>query len=186
MSKISEIKKYKKLLSYMFSEPDIARYFDIKGKILKFSELSKYNNIQELLPNDKDFKFILTETEPNTGHWCVLLNSKGKIIWYDSYAIIGDGELKFIPRLMNKLLHQTTHPIHRLFKQAKKDGFQTEYNTFKYQSESDDVCTCGRWCVLAVLLMNLNYSLKEMQEFVERWSYEKSMPFDILVVNWII
>ena len=170
----------------MFSEPDIARYFDIKGKILKFSELSKYNNIQELLPNDKDFKFILTETEPNTGHWCVLLNSKGKIIWYDSYGIIGDGELKFIPRMMNKLLHQTTHPIHQLFKQAKKDGIQTEYNTFKYQSESDDVCTCGRWCVLAVLLMNLNYSLKEIEEFVERWSYEKSMPFDILVVNWII
>ena len=186
MSKISEIKKYKKLLSHMFSEHDFSRYFNIDGKIMKYSELSRYNNIEELLPNDKDFKLILTETEPNSGHWCVLMNSKGKIIWYDSYGIIGDGELKFIPRMMNKLLHQTTHPIHRLFKQAKKDGIQTEYNTFKYQSESDDVCTCGRWCVLFVLLMNLNFSLKEMEEFIKRQVYEKSKPADILCCDWIL
>ena len=100
----------------MFSEPDFKRYFEIEGKILKYSELSRYTNIEELLPHDKDFKIILTETEPNTGHWCCLLRKDKKVIWYDSYSVPPDGELKFIPRMMNKMLNQEVHQIHRLFK----------------------------------------------------------------------
>ena len=186
MSKMSEIKKYKKLLSHMFSEHDFSRYFNIDGKIMKYSELSRYNNIEELLPHDKDFKLILTETEPNSGHWCVLLNSKGKIIWYDSYGIPPDGELKFISRMMNKMLHQEVHQIHRLMKTCKSAGLIPEYNHYKYQNEGDEIATCGRWCCWFVLLMNLNYSLKEMEEFIKRWSYEKGKPNDILVCDWIL
>ena len=70
---MSEIKKYKKLLSQMFSESDFKRYFNIENKIMKFSELAQYENIQELLPNDNDFKIILTEVRPISGHWCCLL-----------------------------------------------------------------------------------------------------------------
>ena len=186
MSKMSEIKKYKKLLSHMFSEHDFSRYFNIDGKILKFSELSKYNNIEELLPNDKDFKLILTETEPNSGHWCCLLRKDKKVIWFDSYGIIGDGELKFISRMMNKMLNQEVHQIHRLFKTCKSAGLISEYNHYKYQNEGDEIATCGRWCTFFILMSNLNYSLKQMEEFIEKWTFEKGKPSDILVCDWIL
>ena len=186
MSKMSEIKKYKKLLSYMFSEKDFKRYFDIEGKILKYSELSRYNNIEELLPHDKDFKIILTETEPNTGHWCCLLRKDKKVIWFDSYSVPPDGELKFISRMMNKMLNQEVHQIHRLFKTCKQFGLVPDYNHYKYQAESDDICTCGRWVTWFVLMSNLNYSLKEMHEFMERQKFQTGKPLDILVCDYII
>ena len=186
MSKISEIKKYKKLLSQMFSESDFKRYFNIENKIMKFSELAQYENIQELLPNDNDFKIILTETRPNSGHWCCLLRKNNKVIWFDSYGVPPDGELKFISRMMNKMLNQEVHQIHRLMKTYHRFGLTTDYNHHHYQSESEEVSTCGRWCCWFLLMSNLNYSLKEMEEFMERQVLEQDKPPDILICDWIL
>jgi len=170
----------------MFSDNDFARYFDITNKIIKYSELDAYNDINDLLPNDKDFKIILTETKPNSGHWCVLLRKGKNVIWFDSYAVPPDGELKFISRMMNKLLHQEVHQIHRLLKTCKTYGLKPEYNHHHYQSESEDVCTCGRWSIWFILMSNLNYSLKEMQEFIERQIFNTGKPADILICDYIL
>ena len=42
-------------------------------KIVTYPELSKYNNIEELLPNSYDFVIILLLESPASGHWTCLL-----------------------------------------------------------------------------------------------------------------
>jgi len=37
----------------------------------------------------------------------------------------------------------------------------------------------------AILMNNLNYSLDEMKEFIERWTYELDKDSDILIIEWI-
>ena len=66
----------------MFSEADFKRYFDMEGKILTYEDLEKYNSIEELLPDEKDFKIILTETKPNSGHWTTIQRRGNKIIYF--------------------------------------------------------------------------------------------------------
>ena len=185
MAKTKAIEFYKKELAKMFSEQDFKRYFDMEGKILTYQDLEKYNSIEELLPDEKDFKIILTQVKKNSGHWCVLIRNKDKIIWADSYGMPPDAELRFVPSFMNKLLHQKIHQIHRLMKTCKDAGLKSEYNHYKYQSENPNVCTCGRYAIWFILMNNLNYSLDDMESFMKRWEFELSKPSDILMIDWI-
>ena len=186
MAKTKAIEFYKKELAKMFSEADFKRYFDMEGKILTYEDLEKYNSIEELLPDEKDFKIILTETKPNSGHWCGLARKNNNIMWFDSYGLAPDAELKYIPKFMNRLLHQNVPQIHRLLKTCKKAGFTNEFNHYKFQAEGEHICTCGRWTIFFILMTNLNYSMVEQMEFIERWKFELDKPNDILVVDFIL
>jgi hypothetical protein len=186
MSKNSEVKKYQKELSKFLSNFDFRRYFgdDIDSKILTYTELEQTNNIIDLLPNEKDYKIILIQSEPNKGHWCSLLRNKNHIIWFDSYGVYPDGQLKYINHDMNITLDQDKNEILRLMKTASSE-FTIEYNDYEFQSDSENVATCGRWTIWSILMNNLNYSLKDMKEFIERWKFEKGKPPDILICDWI-
>ena len=64
-------------MSYSLSGEDITRIFDGKIKILLFSDIRLYKNLDELLkPYDR--VIILFERKKNVGHWtCLFRNSKG-------------------------------------------------------------------------------------------------------------
>ena len=185
MAKTATIKHYKESLAKMFSEADFKRYFDMEGKILTYQDLEKINNISELLPDEKDYKIILTETKPNSGHWTTIQRRGNKIIYFDSYGLGADRELQFIPRMMNKLLHQQEHHITRLLKTSKNFGYINETNHYKYQAEGSHICSCGRWSIWSILMTNLNYSLADMETFIKKWSFELDKPNDILIIEWV-
>ena len=46
---------------------DILYYFP-NAKITTYADLHQYKSIQELLPEDEDFVFILYEESPREGH----------------------------------------------------------------------------------------------------------------------
>ncbi|NDD59382.1 MAG: hypothetical protein EBZ47_09125, partial [Chlamydiae bacterium] len=84
-------------------------------KILKYSELANYGNLDELLPDPKDYKVILTESKRNQGHWCCLLKYPTKegcvYEWFDSYSGMPDSELKFIPASVRRMLGESKHHL---------------------------------------------------------------------------
>ena len=181
------LSNYKYELSKMFSCPDFIPFLglDVENKIMKVSEISKYNDILELLPKKSDYKIILTETEPNSGHWCCLFNNGTQIIWADSYGVEPDGELAFISNAMNKLLKQRPNELQRIMKTAFKHGLEPIYSKHKFQASSDNVCTCGRWTTFFIMMINMGYSLPDMKELVERYSKELKKPNDIIICDWI-
>ena len=126
----------------------------------------------------------MIQSEPNKGHWCSLLRNGNRILWFDSYGVYPDGQLKFINDDMNKVLDQDKNEILRLMKTASSN-FTLEYNHHDFQSQSDDVATCGRWCIWSILMNNLDYTLNDMIEFIERWEFETGKPPDILICDWI-
>ena len=92
--------KFKKVLSDSYSDDDIRHYLP-DAKIIEYKDLSRYNNIFELLPEDKSYVFILVETKKRSGHWSFLgrLGSgatNGRLLYFDSYGKSVDEELKFI------------------------------------------------------------------------------------------
>lgn len=172
---------YTKCLEQMITDLDFKRYFSEDVKILKYSELSGYSNIYELLPSKKDFCIILTEEEKNTGHWCCLVRNGDLITWFDSYGIKPDGELKFIPYTVRKMLGEDKHHLSRLLETAKK----YIWNKKKFQKLRDGVNTCGRWVIAFILMSQLGYSLNDFIKKVEEKTEETEKPNDILICDWI-
>ena len=108
-------------------------------KILKYSELAKYNSIDQLLPKPNDFVIILLEESPNNGHWTALLKYNNIYEWFDSYAFPLDYDLThwLTPQQRAKLGESKKYLTYLL------QGKTLIYNKVKYQEMKDGVNTRG-------------------------------------------
>jgi hypothetical protein len=181
------IKKYEEELGKMLSDADIHRNLG-EGKVMKYSELANYNDINELLPNDKDFKIVLTEQQPNSGHWCCLMKygKGGNIIeWFDPYGVKPDGQFRYINTITKHFLGQSGNPLTKLLKETKRKDQKVYYNKRRFQVIDDRINTCGRWCIARVLAMLVGYELDDFINKVDEKCEETGKPPDILVCDWI-
>jgi hypothetical protein len=190
LDKLNELKKeeaYQKMktkLATMISDADFNKFFvDAPQKLLKYSELENIKNINELLPDERDYRIILTESEKNSGHWCCITKQNGIYTWFDSYGEKPDGELKYISAIMNKMLGQDKKNLSRILKTIKQPN-QIFYNETKYQKLKDGINTCGRWCICFLLLSHIGYDLKEFKNFIDLNCKKYNMPPDILICEF--
>ena len=182
--KEKQIKFYKNELNKMVSDTDIKKWLGLDAPILKYSELQRYNTMTDLLPNDKCFVVVLTESKRNSGHWCCLLRTGNNISWMDSYGVKPDGELNFISATMKQMLGETQHHLTRLIKTIPKD-FNFDYNKTKLQKLNDFVNTCGRWTILFCKMNQLGNTMQETLDFLKRVQRAGNKPMDIIVIDLI-
>ena len=183
---------FKKILSYSYSDDDIRHYLP-DAKIIEYKDLSRYNNIFELLPEDKSYVFILVETKKRSGHWTFLSRlgsgaTDGKLLYFDSYAKSVDDELKFINPWWRKQLQEDEKLLTKLIKNSP---YKLEYMARRLQSNYKWDCSCGRWCVLFGLKflsgMDIGQFLDWLDFLVENNNLEKykELKYDIIVVEQI-
>jgi hypothetical protein len=55
---------------YSLSDTDIRKVLGRRCRLIKYSELSKYSDLDLLLPSEKDYVVILVEDNIDHGHWC--------------------------------------------------------------------------------------------------------------------
>ena len=98
-------------------------------KIITYPELSKYNNINELLPNPYDFVIILLLESPASGHWTALLKYNNGYEFFDSYGNPPDYDLShwLTPQERLKLGESQKYLSYLL------QGNPYVYNKIKYQ-----------------------------------------------------
>jgi hypothetical protein len=190
LEKLKELKqeeaynKMKTKLATMISDKDYNTYFtDASQKLLKYSQLENINDINELLPEEKDYRIILTENKQNSGHWCAITRINDVYTWFDSYGEKPDGELKYISAIMNKVLGQDKKHLSRILKTIREPN-QIFYNETKYQKLKDGINTCGRWCICFLLLHHIGYDLEEFKEFIQLNCKKYNMPPDILICHF--
>jgi hypothetical protein len=183
MSKENVINLYKKELKKMVSEDDFVRNFglDVKDKILKYSDLQNYKTIDELIPNKDDFRILLLESEPSVGHWVCLIRKGDTLEFFDSYGKTHKGELKYIPKFINKMLNQPDDYLTRIMKSSKNPIF----STLKLQKENPDICTCGRHVIARILCSKAGFDLNDYEKLIKREINKREMPSDIIVCHWI-
>jgi hypothetical protein len=61
--------RIEQIMKKPLSDTDLKTILGEDTKIITYPELSKYNNIEELLPNSYDFVIILLLESPASGHW---------------------------------------------------------------------------------------------------------------------
>ena len=147
---------------------DLEKYLTINpSDIIKYSELSNYKSIEELLPKEDSFRVLLIEDKQNSGHFVGIFRFGKTIEYFNSYGNKWDSDFRFIPRMISIILGQSTKDLTRLLDKAKKDGFNVVYNKKRLQKLSPKIQTCGRWVALRRHLGQMNYTLPQFQKEIE-------------------
>jgi hypothetical protein len=133
---------------------DIKKYVP-DAKIISSSDLKKYNSIDRVLPNQKDCVFIIYESKPNYGHWCLLSKYEPDVIeYFDSYGGQPDAPLKWVNRAKQEELDLKPY-LSSLLEKAKSEGCDIIYSSKHFQKNSSKklgkIASCGRHCIFRAL-----------------------------------
>jgi len=177
-----------KRIGLPMSNEDLEKYLSVKpDDVMKYSELSKYKKIEDLLPKDKDFQIVLIEDSYNSGHWVCVMRYGKTIEYFNSYKEKWDTDWKFIPRMMRLILGQGSNEMTRLMNDAKERGWNVIHNTHKFQELNPKIQTCGRHCVMRIEMMRMGYNLddyvKKMKTLVKKEGAGKTA--DYVVAKYI-
>jgi hypothetical protein len=163
------------------------RHYLPRAKIIKYSELSKYHAITQLLREETDYCIMLYESSPNNGHWVVLSRynkgKKGTIEFFDPYGNIFDKQLEWTSKENRKKLGQGRKLLTPLLDCAVQN---IVYNPVKYQQDGADVNDCGRHCIFRVLcLLKRGMDLEAYFEYMKQLEKEMQLPPDGIVSSQI-
>jgi hypothetical protein len=162
-------------------DDDIKRYFP-NAKIIVYNDLAKYNSIDELLPNDKSFIFMLIESSENKGHWVGLCRYGDTCEFFDSYGGKPDSQLKWNSSTKNEALGQDEKYLTNLL---AGHGGHVVYNPIKYQGAGGDINTCGRHCCFRIQNMRDGKNLDDYYNHMKRLKNNMGVDFDGVVANFI-
>lgn len=164
---------YQKLLdnmSYSLSDSDLKQLLGNDAKIMKYSQLSDVNSIEQLLPNATfDYVILLVELKDDVGHWECVVRCGKIIFFFDSYGARVDKQLLYAPKQLRKDLDQKYPLLSYLLNKALEDGFHVMFSTYKYQVQNGNINTCGRWCV--VFINYMKHSPQKQQNFEDFCGY---------------
>jgi len=173
-------------IEYSISDKDIELYLGKKASknIIKYSELSKYNNINEILKNDKDYKIILIETKYNYGHWVCILRYGDTIEYFNSYGFAPSYDLDIINNNVNNELGQNEKWLNIIFDNSKQ--YNIIYNKLKFQEKIDGINTCGKHILFRIIcLKKFDMNLQQYQNLMKYFSNKYNKSFDELVAIFI-
>jgi len=121
----------------------------IKTKVLIYPDLFNYKNIYDILKPNGNF-VLLYLTKENYGHWVCVIDHGKSIEFFDSYGIKPDLEFKQIEN--RKELDEPFNYLSFLLLMSNK---KIEYNSRELQEYSANISTCGRHCVMRILMKDI-------------------------------
>jgi len=169
-----QLKKYEDIA---LTNYEIDRILEGKTKILTYTNLPRFNNINQLLEPFKNF-ILLYLTKPNYGHWVCVLKHPDRIEFFDPYGgnNIPDNELDMIDHNVKKITNQDYPYLSKLLYDS---GYPIEYNNYQFQEHANDINTCGRHCIVRVLFKHL--LLDEYYDHMNQLCKKYNMNYDELV-----
>ena len=173
-------------MAKMISSDQFCKMLGSGVKVIKYSELEKFTDINQVIPEQKGYRIILIETKPSTGHYvCLLKYNPTSYEYFDSYGLFPDQEFSFIPQQMQQILDEKVHIMSQLLNKLKSDGGSWTYNQMKLQKMAPNVNTCGRWTSWRIYCFkDYNYDFKTFQKFMIAQKKSTGQSFDTIVCNF--
>ena len=170
-----------KLVHKPLSDADLTTILGNDLKIIKYSELDEYSDLDELLPNDLDYCIILYEKNLNSGHWVCLCKYGGVIEFFDPYGFKPDRPLKWISMAKRRMLDEASPDLTHLLRRE-----HYIYNDTKYQDPDDFVNTCGSHCCHRIYrLKNEGMSLEQYHDFMKSIKQRFDIGYDFIVAEFV-
>lgn len=180
-------KKESPVVEEIIEEPmddtDIRAYYP-NAKIMRYSDLSKYKTITQLLPKDKSYAFLLYQQEANSGHWVLIMRYGSTIEFFCSYGSAIDAPLKWTNPRDRQMLGEAVPYLSNLLKSQK--DFNVIHNPVQYQSKGSDKATCGAHDVMRLSqMLNHGQDLTDYYDFMSRIKKESGLSYDEIVANFV-
>ncbi len=138
-------------LDEALSGEDIQAVLGKQIPIYAYGDLADFETLDEAWGPEKAM-IILYETQKGNGHWTAVFENRGRVNCFDSYGIVPDNELKFIDSHFRR---QSDQDMPHLSALMYEYGKPVEYNNYRLQKLADSVATCGKHCVIRLLLRTL-------------------------------
>jgi hypothetical protein len=172
-----------RLANKALSDEDIHKILGGDAKIIKYAELGNLYDIDQLLPEEKDYCIILYEDRPNRGHWTAILKYNNLYEHFDSYGVKPDSELKWIGAKRNRQLHQDEPYLTQLLEKEEEKHI---YNNVAYQSKDSRVNTCGSHVVHRLYrLKNDDMSLPGYYHYMKSLKDQTNVGHDVIVAELV-
>ena len=164
-------------------DDDIKFYYP-NAHIITYPDLRKYRTIEDLLPKNKSYCFLLYLQTPNSGHWTLLSRNNNVIEFFCSYGSSPSTPLKWTPKNVRKKLGMN---IPYLDKLLSKTNIPVIYNPIDYQNKVDlEVSTCGRHCVCRLnTILDDNQKLTDYYKMISSIKKETGKSYDDIVSSLI-
>jgi hypothetical protein len=160
------------------SDKTINKYLP-NAEIVEYKDLKNYNSLNELLPKNKDYVIILYRH--GTGaHWICALRLNDIFEIFCSYGSEPDEYyFDWATPAENKGFGQNKPYLTKLINNTPNEVI---YNPIKYQTEKNDIATCGRHCLNRIFhMINHNTNLNDYYDYMKRKSNEYNKSYDDLV-----
>jgi len=139
---------------YALGEDDVRKMIpDLK--ILSYPQLLKATSIEQVLDKKGRLLLLYLTQDQNTGHWVCLLKRRNTdfIEYFDPYGNYRpDGEAKWNTAEQQREFQQSTKHLSRLLENSP---YEVKSNAYHFQSDKQDVNTCGRHCVTRLYFKHL-------------------------------
>lgn len=170
----------KKMELIPLEDSDIRHFLGNNQPIMIYSDLSKYNNIDQLLPSNNSSVVLLYEQQENSGHWCGIKKMGDTIQYFNSYGGEIDAPLKW-SKNKNKMLGQGKPFLTILLNESPYDVY---HNTYAFQNPKNyNITTCGLWCCSFILSgLDLQNYFKEFLKLKK----QSGLSNDELITNLMI
>ena len=166
-------KDIKRAENVYLSDEDVLRITDNKCKILLYSDLEQYHDIDSVL-EPHGAVIILYQLEQYVGHWIAIIKHDSKHIeTFDPYGMKIDQELQFSQyNLRRHNGMRVPHLTHLL----DNSPYQISYNDMQLQEFKHHVNTCGRWAALRV-----RFRSDSLNDFINLFTDNKCYNGDFFV-----
>lgn len=127
------------------SSDDIKQFFNNRINIVKYSELDKYKNVEDLFNkhNDNNVIILFEISDKCRGHWTALKLLDNQIYFFDSYGFAPEDELDF---KTEKAMENVDLRFGKLLNLLIRSNKTLNYNEHKLQNiKNHKIATCGRW-----------------------------------------
>jgi hypothetical protein len=170
-----------KLIATPLGDDDIRNILGSETKVIRYSELSKFNNLGELLPNEKDYCIVLYEHEALSGHWVCLLKYNNAYEFFDAYGLKVDRELKWTDLKTRQQLNEDIPYLSNLLEKE-----QYIYNGFDFQDDDNKVETCGHHCCFRIFCFQ-NFGM-DLNQYIDTMKFLKNKlqhSYDYIVAEFV-
>lgn len=155
------------------SGSDILKLLNGSTKIIKYSELSKFSNINQLLFGYNSCVILILSKE-NYGHWVCVTRNGNNLEFFDSYGYFVDDPIYFknTSKYFRKHNGQDLPLLTYLFLIASYE-YNITYNDLRFQKMEKNIATCGRHVVCRIKYKNLDlydyyYFLKSIGDDLDK------------------
>jgi hypothetical protein len=147
------MKSLKELQDIPLSNFDILKMLNGQAKIILYPNLHKYKSIDDIL-NPFGSCIILFEAKPKYGHWCALFKlDENTIEFFNPYGGYPDESLSHIDDIFRIISNQFYPYLSSLMYNSK---YNLTYNEHQFQKKDMNIKTCGRHCVVRLILKDLS------------------------------